>query len=92
VRSDGAFALVADVHEDFAGADFEDGALDDASLFEVAKRTVLGEQFLHFDHLICDDVSNHGYRIVLCPGQTHMRQPIAGKGAGKVAPKGWLAR
>ena len=29
LRGDDAFALVADVHEDFLGADFDDGAFDD---------------------------------------------------------------
>ena len=35
---DDAFALVADVHQDFAGADFEDASFDDAAFFEVAHR------------------------------------------------------
>ena len=38
VRRDDAFGFVTDVHQDFAWADFEDSSLDDATLFEFAKR------------------------------------------------------
>jgi hypothetical protein len=45
---DGAFGLVTDIDENFAGAEFQDAAFNDAALFEIAKR--FRDQFLHFNH------------------------------------------
>ena len=90
MRGNGAFALVADVNKHFPGANFENGSLDDATLFEIAKRLRLREQFLHFDHLITY-VSYHGYRIVPSPGRLHMHPPVAGKGVERVAATPFLS-
>ena len=49
VAGDDAFALVADVHEDFLGADFDDGAFDDiASRKGQCARLLHG--FFHGEH------------------------------------------
>ncbi len=48
LAGDDAFALVADVHEDFLGADFDDVSFDDAALAIIFDR--VGDQFLQFCH------------------------------------------
>ena len=49
VAGDDAFAFVADVHEDFLGADFDDGAFDDIRLRQSAWRSLL-HGFFHCEH------------------------------------------
>ncbi len=46
---DDAFAFIADVHEDFFGADFDDGAFDDFTLGD-ERATALLEGFFHCKH------------------------------------------
>ena len=47
-QRDDALGFIADIDEDFAVANLQDAAFDDAALFEVAKR--FRDQFLHLNH------------------------------------------
>ena len=49
VAGDDAFALVADVHEDFLGADFDDGAFDDITIGK-GQGAGLPHGFFHCQH------------------------------------------
>ena len=48
VGGDDAFAFVADVHEDFLGADFDDGAFDDLACGKAGRALLQG--FFHCEH------------------------------------------
>ncbi len=52
VAGDDAFALVTDVHQDFLGADFDDGSFDDFAGSKAHRAVLHG--FFHCEHNDCD--------------------------------------
>ena len=77
-QGDDALGFVADVHEDFARADFEDASFDDAALFELAGLIFASNSCIS-DMLM--DVTNP--RLPISSARAcHMARLLQGKGSG----------